>query len=786
MTGAVATAETLGVRGDRRPRADGAVARPRLRAELAAFTALGAVATLQWSRLVIEPPAGRLLLALAGASVAGLALALLGRARLPRAVIVGGAVLVTVAAIAGALIAIGIPARLVLPAHWGELAHNLRLGFTGVEQTELPYDGSDVWLRLALLCVAPALVAIAAALAFWPGRKRDRRRTVALIVLLAAYGIAVTLDSPGAELLWGVVLLFLVAMWLWAPRLPARWAGSATAAVAAAGVLALPVAASLDPRTPWWDYESWSWFGSERSVTFNWDHQYGPLDWPQEGTTLLEVQSNRPFYWKTVVLDRFDGFEWQRARDSDVFAVREQAARDAIPGENLPDRHPGWMREATFQIKALSTPFVVGAGIPRAVQGIEGATPTDDGTVHKFGTELERGDEYSIVTYVPDPTVEELRAAPSRYPERLRNQVLVGLPPAGDGAGAAATGPPGSSSVSLGNMNPVVAHPMALWGTTDPKTTATVEASPYAPAYHLAQNVVADARTPYDAAIAVQRYLHRNYAYNPDVNRTAYPLDSFLFDQRQGYCQQFSGAMALMLRLVGIPSRVVAGFAPGTFDADRGVYTVHDTDAHSWVEVYFRGIGWVTFDPTPAAAPAISQQSLNQLAAIRGADPAQGQELGRAQLRRSQTETPPVAVDGGGGGVPWGGIGLGLGATALAGAAAYGLAAWRRRRALVAGDAADAQLAELVEAVRRLDWGLPPRATLLSLERRFAGARRQAVAGYAATLRAHRFAPGSHPPPGPAARRALRSALAGSSGFGRRLRGLLVIPLGGPRRSPSR
>ena len=62
--------------------------------------------------------------------------------------------------------------------------------------------------------------------------------------------------------------------------------------------------------------------------------------------------------------------------------------------------------------------------------------------------------------------------------------------------------------------------------------------------------------------------------------------------------------MALMLRMSGIPARVVSGFSPGSFNRDTGEYRVRDLDAHSWVEVYFPDIGWVTFDPTPAAAPA--------------------------------------------------------------------------------------------------------------------------------------------------------------------------------------
>src|SRR3954453_12088164 len=64
-----------------------------------------------------------------------------------------------------------------------------------------------------------------------------------------------------------------------------------------------------------------------------------------------------------------------------------------------------------------------------------------------------------------------------------------------------------------------------------------------------------------------------------------------------------------MLRMLGITSRVATGFTPGSYNSDTGEFRVRDLDAHSWVEVYFTGIGWVTFDPTPPAAPAQTQSS---------------------------------------------------------------------------------------------------------------------------------------------------------------------------------
>ena len=80
------------------------------------------------------------------------------------------------------------------------------------------------------------------------------------------------------------------------------------------------------------------------------------------------------------------------------------------------------------------------------------------------------------------------------------------------------------------------------------------------------------------------------------------PLADFLFNVRAGHCEYFSTAMVVMLRTQGIAARVVNGFLPGEYNEAAGAYTVRQSDAHSWVEVYFPETNsWVTFDPTPAA-----------------------------------------------------------------------------------------------------------------------------------------------------------------------------------------
>ncbi len=112
------------------------------------------------------------------------------------------------------------------------------------------------------------------------------------------------------------------------------------------------------------------------------------------------------------------------------------------------------------------------------------------------------------------------------------------------------------------------------------------------------------ARNPYDQALAIENYLRSQYTYT--LNLTGKPGDDplphFLFETRAGHCEYFASSMTIMLRTLGIPSREVNGFLPGEFNDLAGDYIVRASDAHSWVEVYFPGTGWVTFDPTPAAA----------------------------------------------------------------------------------------------------------------------------------------------------------------------------------------
>ena len=120
----------------------------------------------------------------------------------------------------------------------------------------------------------------------------------------------------------------------------------------------------------------------------------------------------------------------------------------------------------------------------------------------------------------------------------------------------------------------------------------------------LAGRLTRTADTPLDKARAIETYLRgESFTYSQDIE--APPTDSdgvdhFLFETRTGYSDYFASSMAVMLRSVGIPARLAAGYAPGEFDEASGLNAVRDSDSHAWVQVYFPEFGWIDFEPTPA------------------------------------------------------------------------------------------------------------------------------------------------------------------------------------------
>ena len=119
----------------------------------------------------------------------------------------------------------------------------------------------------------------------------------------------------------------------------------------------------------------------------------------------------------------------------------------------------------------------------------------------------------------------------------------------------------------------------------------------------LAAQITEKQTNRYDKAKSVERYLQNNFGYTLDLKVSGdEPIADFLFNVKEGHCEYFASAMAMMLRTQGIATRVVNGFQLGEYNETAGVFVVKQKDAHSWVEVYFpKTKSWVAFDPTPFA-----------------------------------------------------------------------------------------------------------------------------------------------------------------------------------------
>jgi hypothetical protein len=260
-------------------------------------------------------------------------------------------------------------------------------------------------------------------------------------------------------------------------------------------------------------------------------------------------------------------------------------------------------------------------------------------------------------------------------------------------------------------------------------------------------------------------YLATGYNYDETPPRAVYPLETFLFSSRLGYCQQFAGSMAMLLRMGGIPSRVATGFTTGTYDTATKSWLVSDVDAHAWVEAWFPGYGWVTFDPTPAQAPArggrasISTQNLlggsggvSKLGGRNAGTPS-GTARGTTHVQSSDSSAPILLGT------------LGVLAVLLV----LALVAWSRTSPLDA----DGLLAELERALARSGRPISDGVTLAALERRFRTS--PEAAGYVHALRVARFG-GDEIVPTLRQRRALRSQLRAGLGLAGALRALWALP----------
>ena len=194
---------------------------------------------------------------------------------MPRPAIHALAALIALVTLVLGLVAAGLPARLLLPGALERAHRRARPRSRGRGGRGLAIRREEAWIRLTVLLGAPALLTIAAMLAFWPARRagsaaRGRADHAAAAVRQRGGRARSRPARPP-----GLVLLVLVGAWLWLPRLPRREALLAAAVTVGVGVLSIPVATALDANRPWWDYHAWNWFGGGKVITFDWTHPTG-------------------------------------------------------------------------------------------------------------------------------------------------------------------------------------------------------------------------------------------------------------------------------------------------------------------------------------------------------------------------------------------------------------------------------------------------------------------------------------------------------------------------------
>ena len=720
---------------------------PVAAARMVAFGLLAGFGARAWAQMVAPPAWGALTAALvAGLAAAWLLVAVARRGLGPRRRALS-TLLAATGLLVVALILAGTPGELAGPRAWDDLAAGIAQGIGAVPSVRTPYEGANAWTRLVIVLGGCLLVGLAALLAFAPrANAKLGFPGAAALVLGALYLVPVMQHEAEHPFAGGAVFALLLAVFLWLERVERRAAPAAALAVAVAVLLAVVLGPRVDAEQPLVDYEQLAQSLSSVSMRYDWDHGYGPLNWPRDGREVLRIRASDRAYWKATNLAVFDGTRW----------VQGGVAGPALDA-GLESVHRTWRQTLNVTVRGLRTRQFVGAGSTLSfIDTPRTPTANGPGAFVTADRPLRRGNAYRQVVYTPRPTARQLRSAAQRLLPRDAQLTSIVLP---------AVAP--SARTLVAEIPP--------WGHGEPSQEVTdlLAASPYARAYELAQRLRARSSDPYEFTQAVERLLSRGYEYSERPRRSATPpLMEFLFGGRTGYCQQFSGAMALLLRLGGVPARVAAGFSPGVYDQTRKEFVVRDYDAHSWVEVFFAGIGWVTRDPTPSASPARSQlddvvRTAGGLGDATTADepstPAPG-----GDAAASGDQAP--AARGDGSRLPLIAVVL---AAALAAAGLLLLAVRRRRRERAhAADPVAGPLAELQRALRRSGIAPSPQTTLETLAARF---RETPAEGYMRTLAAARYGYGTDRPT-PAQRAGLRRALGAGRGARRRLRAWWALP----------
>jgi len=443
-------------------------------------------------------------------------------------------------------------------------------GFLDFYEFRLPVDPIDHPRMHMLVLVAVFAFTLLVALAV-----AARRPLLAVAAFIVGAGWPSTLLAGGHELGRGAFILAGALILL--AGLSERGARFVIPATGVVVLCALALSASpAVAKTAFLDWQHWNPYArpvKPISVSYVWDARYGGITFPKKVTTVLTIRAPQSIgtYWRATVLDAFVRDRWIER----PWLETASEEHDLVPAQA---RDPARYVQQDVTVDALSDHHLVGASLPMTFNVSEPAVRVGQNVA--FATDgLHHGQRYMVWSYAPQPTPQRLVRSLAVYP-------------------AALTRPGRELEVAAGVTAPPFGVP-GRDGTLDRELIGPL--TPYAQLLARARAVAGHTHSPYAAAVALERWFRTTggftYSTRPPATPGLPPLAAFVLDTKTGYCQHFAGSMALMLRLLGVPARVAVGFVRGRYE--NGAWTITDHDAHAWVEVWFRGFGWLPFDPTP-------------------------------------------------------------------------------------------------------------------------------------------------------------------------------------------
>jgi transglutaminase-like putative cysteine protease len=545
-----------------------------------------------------------------------------------------------------------------------------------------------------------------------------RRPLPGVIVLLVLVGFGFTVDGATYDLwpalafvaLAGGLLVVSSALRREHLRPAEGLAGGLTVGLAAVFALSLLGATAVEAGRPLQDWRDWD-LGGSRSDRFRFDfmQNYPRLLDPANDEVVMRVRSQVPSYWRANVLDAFDGSAWRSSLPAG--AELRPSAVDGSWVYAVPPQRPAPQGESViqrFEIQRMRVDRLLVGGWATEVRAPK-LLRLRAGDVSAIALAQHRGStlSYSVTAVVPDPGPSDLTGRGKAYPADVAARYL-----------------------SLPFPARVVEGRLLSEQEWLARASSLQAGREWRGLYALSERVVGAETDPYLVALAVEQYLRSSFSYTlrpPDAGYGS-PYAEFLFANRAGYCQHFAGAMAAILRFNGVPARVVLGFTTGDKEQED-VWSVSSNDAHAWVEAYFPGAGWTSFEPTPGrSAPVAGGTPASgpdaAVAAGLAQDEAESARDSADEAARARAADPGGAGGGGGAEEVSGGRAPWLLALLLLPAAWPAGRALLRRRGLIRGSREDrlsASVSLLYADLRDHGVEAPPSETLDETAQRLQG-----------------------------------------------------------------